>query len=396
MQDRWRALWLLCAARVVMGYQFQAVGACAPLLRERWDLGLAEIGWMAGLFLLPGLVFAVPGGMLSARFGDRRIAVTGTVLMVAGGVLAAVADSAGTLEAARLVGGTGGVLFNLAASKMVTDWFAGRELALAMSCFISTWPLGILLALLTLTPLAVGWAPSAAFAATAVVALVSVLLLVFAYRDAPGAAGAGAPTLGWHALRPGDGWRLALAASGWSLYNVAFVAVASFLPALLAARGLAPAEASALTSVVSLTTLASIPLAGWLGERTGRPVHIAAIGLLGWAVCMLAVWAGAAPLPWLAASGLLSGVAAGQLVSAPGRFLSPAARPVGLGLFYTGYYVGIAILPRLIGALADAAGTAEVVLLAVAALAAITLGLMLATERVVVGAMRRDAAPGTR
>ena len=142
--------------------------------------------------------------------------------------------------------------------------------------------------------------------------------------------------------------------------------------------------------------LGSIPLAGWLGERTGRPVQIAAIGLLAWAVCMLAVWAGATPLPWLAASGLLSGVAAGQLVSAPGRFLPPAARPVGLGLFYTGYYVGIAILPRLIGALADAAGTAEVVLLAVAGLAAITLALMLATEWAVRSAIRRDAASGAR
>lgn len=403
MNERWRALWVLCIARVAMGYQFQAVGACAPLLRERWDLSLADIGWMAGLFLLPGVVIALPGGLISARFGDRRIAIAGALLMVAGGGLAALADGPGTLQAARLIGGAGGVLFNLAGTKMVTDWFAGREIALAMSWFISTWPLGILLGLLTLTPLAVDWAPAAAFAATAVVATVSALLLMLAYRDAPAAAlpggvqtGTRASAFGGSTLRPGDGWRLLVASGGWTIFNTAFVAIAAFLPALLTLRGMPPAQASALTSMVSLMTMASIPVAGWLGQRTGRPVAMAVTGLLAWAVCLIAVWLGATPLPWLAAAGLVSGIAAGQLVSAPGRFLAPAARPLGLGLFYTGYYIGLASLPRLVGGLADAWGTPEVVLLVTAAMAVLTALLLLVTEQAIAAAARGAPAAVAR
>ena len=30
MHERWRALWVLSAARIAMGFQFSAVGATAP------------------------------------------------------------------------------------------------------------------------------------------------------------------------------------------------------------------------------------------------------------------------------------------------------------------------------------------------------------------------------
>jgi len=77
MTERWRALWVLSTARVAMGFQFQAIGSTGPLLREQFGLSLADIGWLVGIYLLPGVVLALPGGLLSARFGDRRIAMAG-------------------------------------------------------------------------------------------------------------------------------------------------------------------------------------------------------------------------------------------------------------------------------------------------------------------------------
>ena len=110
MHERWRALWVLSAARVAMGFQFQVVGATAPLLREQYGLALADIGWLVGLFVAPGVVLALPGGMLSARWGDRRIAIAGTAAMMMGGVVCALAADATTLQVGRLIGGIGGVL----------------------------------------------------------------------------------------------------------------------------------------------------------------------------------------------------------------------------------------------------------------------------------------------
>ncbi|MCX7227870.1 MAG: MFS transporter [Burkholderiales bacterium] len=385
MHERWRALWVLSAARVAMGFQFQVIGATAPLLRDAYGFALADIGWLVGLFLAPGVVLALPGGMLSARWGDRRIAVAGTAAMVAGGALSAFATDATMLQAGRLIGGIGGVLFNVTASKMIADWFAGREIELAMSLFVSTWPVGIGLGLLTLGPIAAWGTPAAAFGATAVLALVSMLLVLALYRPAPGAPAPGPLRLS--ALAPGDGWRLALAAGGWTTYNVAFAVLVAFLPALFVARGLDVAHAGALTATMTLTFVVSIPLGGWLIERTGRPATIAALGILGWAACIAAVRGGGDPTLSLTLAGLLSGWAAGALSAAPARFLGPAARAIGLGLFYSMYYLGMGVLPRLVGAWADRAGTPEVVLDASMALSIATIVLLLATSR----AIRRTA-----
>jgi MFS family permease len=234
MQARWRALWVLSAAR-------EAVGATAPLLRDTYGLALADVGWLVGLYLLPGLVLALPGGLLSARLGDRRIAVAGTALMVAGGAICAFATTVTVLEAGRIVGGIGGVLFNVTATKMVADWFAGREIELAMSIFVGTWPLGIGLGLMTLGAGAALGGPAAAFALTAALAALSLLLVLLLYRPAPAAAAAGA--LRWSALAPGDLGRLGLAASAWTTYNVGFALLVAFLPTLLAERGLPPGRA---------------------------------------------------------------------------------------------------------------------------------------------------------
>jgi MFS family permease len=388
MTDRWRALWVLSAARVAMGFQFQAVGAVAPVLRDELGLGLADIGWLVGIFLLPGVVLALPGGMLSARFGDRRIAIAGMALMTAGGVVSALSTSLPMLEAGRLLGGIGGVLFNVTASRMIADWFVGHEIEWAMSIFVSTWPIGIGLALLSLGGVADAVSVPAAFAVTAVLAAGSLALIAALYRPAPGAAAAAPPRLS--VLTPRE-WRLlGFASAAWCTYNVAFALLAAFLPTLFALRGIDPARAGAITAVLTVTMIVSIHASGWLVERTGQPVRIAVGGLLAWTVLLPTLLHGEAVLFWVALAGLASGTAAGVLVSAPARFLSPVARPMGLGVFYTLFYLGMALLPRAVGAWADAAGAPERVVHVSAALSLLTVVLLLCTA-----ALMRSPAPPT-
>jgi MFS family permease len=194
-----------------------------------------------------------------------------------------------------------------------------------------------------------------------------------------------------------DGLRLVLSASAWTTYNVAFALMVGFLPSLFALRGLPVSEAGAITATLSVMLAISIPAAGWLIARFGRPLSIAVTGLAGWAVCLIAVRLGAPPMGWLSAAGLLAGSAAGVLVAAPARFLSPAARAIGLGLFYTMFYVGMGVLPRLVGMLADVLGSPEVVLLAAIAFVLATIVLMVATRWAMpapAGLAGSDAAPG--
>ncbi|MFH1342595.1 MAG: hypothetical protein ABIL01_15540 [Pseudomonadota bacterium] len=62
--------------------------------------------------------------------------------------------------AGRLIGGAGSVILSVQATKMLTDWFAGKEIASAMALLVNSRPLGIAVCLLALpwigTPYGVG------------------------------------------------------------------------------------------------------------------------------------------------------------------------------------------------------------------------------------------------
>src|SRR5439155_2818250 len=128
MANRWVALAIVFVTRTSMGFQFQAVAAVAPLMVADLQLTWVQLGSLIGLYMLPGAVFALPGGVLGQRFGERRMVVGSLALMVAGGLVTAAAHGFITAAAGRLLSGVGAVLMNILLAKMVADWFADREM----------------------------------------------------------------------------------------------------------------------------------------------------------------------------------------------------------------------------------------------------------------------------
>src|SRR6266511_1267646 len=127
IHDRWLMLFVLFVARTEMAYQFQTVAAIGPLLVEAWRIDFTLLGTLIGLYMLPGVIFALPGGLLGQRFGAKRVVLIGLALMAGGGALMAT-DSFLLAVAGRVISGIGAVLINVLMTKMVTDWFAGREI----------------------------------------------------------------------------------------------------------------------------------------------------------------------------------------------------------------------------------------------------------------------------
>src|SRR5215470_6695218 len=133
-----------------MAFQFQSVAAVAPLLGSKFDVSLADIGVLIGLYFTPGVALALPGGAIGQKFGDKATVAFALALMLAGELAMVASESWGWQIAGRLVAGGGGVLLNVVMTKMVTDWFAGREIATAMAIFVNSWPAGIAICLLSL------------------------------------------------------------------------------------------------------------------------------------------------------------------------------------------------------------------------------------------------------
>src|ERR1700739_2416096 len=125
-RNRWGILAVLFTVRLTMAFQFQSVAAVAPLLRTQFGVGLAEIGFLIGLYFTPGVVLALPGGAIGQRLGDKRTTLAALLLMLIGSTVMALGESWSAQVAGRLVAGGGGVLLNVQKTKMGGGWFGGN------------------------------------------------------------------------------------------------------------------------------------------------------------------------------------------------------------------------------------------------------------------------------
>jgi MFS family permease len=352
---RWLTLAVLTFARTAMGYQFQSVGALAPLLIPRLHLAHAELGLLVGLFSLPGVLLSLPGGMLGARFGDRRVVVIGLLLMTAGSAIIGLAPTLVEASLGRFVTAVGAVLLNVLLTKMVADWFASREIIWAMALLINAWPVGIGLALFTLPAVATRWGVAAAFHVAAATAATGALAMVLFYR-AP--TRASEPTrLARRALSRHEMTLVSIAAQPWMLYNAGYAIMLGFVPTLLAREGLTVKQAGMLLGVTTVLIIASVQAGGALAQWCSRAPAVVTLGTLAFTSGLLLL-PYAPPGPTLTVAGLLAGLPAGVLIAAPTLVLRPESRAAGMGLFYTWYYLGMTGLPIVAGWTQDLFGGA--------------------------------------
>ena len=253
MNQLWLILATLTLARMTMGFQFQSVAAVGPVLTSDSIISYTELGALIGIYLLPGAFFAIPGGWLGKRFGDKRIVLTGLAMMTLGGALLALSDAYEVMFAGRLVSGIGAVLLNVLVTKMVTDWFAEYRITTAMGVLISSWPLGIAIALLTMGPIAGAIGLQLAFFVPVALCAVALVLVATSYTNPPESVDA-IPLAGQSArekMTAYEFWGVVLSGCVWCFYNIAFILVLSFGPEFLVTQGMTLISAGAIVSIAS-------------------------------------------------------------------------------------------------------------------------------------------------
>jgi predicted MFS family arabinose efflux permease len=92
---------------------------------------------------------------------------------------------------------------------------------------------------------------------------------------------------------------------------------------------------------------------GVLLKQARRPDLVCSATLFAWCISLPLLASSDYPLLWLVLGGLVGGIPAAALVSLPAEFLGVASRSAGMGIFFTVYYLGCAILPGLAGWLYD-------------------------------------------
>ena len=106
-----------------------------------------------------------------------------------------------------------------------------------------------------------------------------------------------------------------------------------------------------------------VPLAGYLADRLKHPEAIFIAGGCFVFAALMAALAHANAVPFIIVGlAVFIGLPAGSIMSFPARVLAPATRAIGMGVFFTIYYVAMMLGPVIGGACAKWTGSAAAAL----------------------------------
>ena len=342
---------LLFACRVSLGLQFQTLGSTADPLVAEFGIGYAEIGALIGLFMLPGLFLSLPAGTAGRFASDRRLVSLGLALMALGGLVAASAHGFGQLGLARVVTGAGFVFGTLYFTKMVVDWFSGRELATALGILVMSWPFGIAAGQVGHSWLADTFNWRAPFIVASLCSAAAAAVVAWGYRPPPSVGAAAGAQIN---RLPRDELLLTLvAAAAWGLFNAGYVVYLSFAPKVLESRGYGVTHAAAVISIASWVMILSVSFIGGIADRTGRHATVLclcmAVAVASLLLLRHAEWSVALSL----AFGLLGMAPAGIIMALTAQSMAAQRRSFGMGVFLSFYFVVQTAAPPLAGWLFD-------------------------------------------
>ena len=130
----WWTLAGLTLASFLMTLGDTALAVALPSLGRDLGLGLSELEWVVNAYTLALAVFLLAGGLLTDRFGGRRVFMLGLSLFIAASLVSGFAQSGWPLLAGRAIQGVAGALVLPATLALVATTFrsGGRGLALGI------------------------------------------------------------------------------------------------------------------------------------------------------------------------------------------------------------------------------------------------------------------------
>lgn len=271
---RWKVLGIGVAANASFSATFSGIPATAVVLRQGYHLSNAELGLALGLLGLGVALSELPWGLLTDRWGDRRVLLIGlgaTAAWLLAMAILVVPTRSGIpdvmlLSASLLVTGLLGGSVNGSSGRAIMGWFRENERGFAMSIRQTAVPLGGGLGALVLPSLALAFGFSAVFG---LLAGASALSALFAWRwlHEPPAAGhvVSSAAAGPAPLRNIEVWRIATAIGLLCFPQVAVLTFASVFLHDFAGLGTAAISAS-----LAAVQVGAMVMRVWSGRFTDR------------------------------------------------------------------------------------------------------------------------------
>ncbi|WP_321884247.1 MFS transporter [Paraburkholderia bannensis] len=277
---RWKVLSVGVVANASFAAAFAGIPATAVSLRPAYGIGTGELGIVLGMLGLGIVLSELPWGLLTDRWGDRRVLLLGLASTMAALVALAIwvsptaAYVPGThaLAAGFLAVGLLGGSVNGSSGRAVMAWFGPTERGLAMSIRQTAVPAGAGMGALLLPALAAHAGFMWVYGALAAMCFLSVILTIIWVHeptvDVQQSAANRSPDVVKSARSPllrGEVWRMV---GGIAALCMPQVAVITFASVFLHDFGHVGSEASG--AVLAAVQIGAAVMRVWSGRWTDR------------------------------------------------------------------------------------------------------------------------------
>jgi MFS family permease len=305
-----REVWSLIGANAVIALGYGVVAPVLPQLARHFGVSISAATFVITAFAVMRLLAAPPTGFLVQRLGERRIYVSGVLIVAVSTAACAFAHTYWQLLLFRALGGIGSTMFFVSALglmiRMSPPDARGRVAGMFSGAFLVGSVAGPVVGSLT-----AGLGLSAPFIIYGVLLLFAAVVVLLSLRNSPlaGPADSDEPTVTLRMAMRHRAYRAALLsnfATGWSLFGLRFALVPLFVD-----EGLnqTPAVAGLALAAFAIGNVSVVMYSGRLSDRIGRrPLLIGGLMLSGITTAVLGLTDSA---PMFFAAAVIAGVASG-------------------------------------------------------------------------------------
>ena len=143
---RTAAIVALLAAGIMAGAQLGKIAPLVPWYRSEAGFSLVSIGWLTALIAVFVAIAALPAGWAIQRFGTRQASILSFILLAAGGVALAFANTPAAVLLARLLEGIGYLALVIAVPALLSEMSPAGWRASVMAVWGGFVPIGFAVA----------------------------------------------------------------------------------------------------------------------------------------------------------------------------------------------------------------------------------------------------------
>jgi DHA1 family multidrug resistance protein-like MFS transporter len=279
---------VLLAAAFVIALGYGLVAPALPQFAASFDVGVAAASVIVSAFALARLLFAPASGSLVARLGERRVYITGLLVVALSTGACAFAQSYWQLLLFRGLGGIGSTMFTVSATTLLVRLAPPDGRGRVSSAYAGTFLMGGILGPVVGGLLA-GWGLRVPFLVYAAALVVAAAVVAVMLRQPRRAADGGAdrqpePMTLREAL--GDAtFRTSMVSAftnGWATFGVRMSLIPLFAGAVLLAG---PSTAGLALAVFAVGNALALTFSGRLADTVGRkPMVITGLTVTGLAL----------------------------------------------------------------------------------------------------------------